>query len=97
MPGYISLLKFTPKGLAEIKGSPGRVNEAKVAAQKMGVRWVGWWATVGEYDAVCIIDSPTDEAASAFALAIAAKGYVTTQGMRAYSETEWAALTAKLP
>ena len=63
----------------------------------MGVKWVGFWTTVGEYDAVCIIDAPNDEASTLFALAIASKGYVTTQGMRAYSEAEWAALTAKLP
>jgi len=96
MPGYIMLMKFTAKGLADLKGSANRVNDAKAAAQKMGIRWVGWWATVGEYDAVGIVDAPNDEAASTLALATAAKGYVTTQGMRAYSEAEWAALTSKL-
>ena len=53
---------------ADLKGSPARANEAKAAAQKMGIRWVGCWATVGEYDAVCIIDAPNDEEASLFAL-----------------------------
>jgi uncharacterized protein with GYD domain len=97
MPGYINLLKFTPKALADLKGSPERVNQAKAAAEKMGIRWVGFWSTVGEYDAIVIIDAPNDEAASAFALAQAQKGYVATQGMRAYSEAEWAALVKKLP
>ncbi len=97
MPGYIYLLKYTPKALADLKGSPARVADGKATAQKMGVRWVGFWSTAGEYDAVCIIDAPNDEAASAFALAQASKGYVTTQSMRAYSETEWAELVKKLP
>ena len=97
MPGYISLMKFTPKALADLKGSPNRVNQAKAAAEKLGIKWVGFWATVGEYDAVSIIDAPNDEAASALTLAIVSQGYVTTQGMRAYSETEWAALVKKLP
>jgi len=97
MPGYISLMKFTPKGLADLKGSVKRLEEAKATATKMGHKLVGWWATVGEYDAVVIIDAPNDESASLLALATASKGYVTTQTMRAYSEAEWAALTSKLP
>ena len=96
MPGYISLFKFTPKALADLKGSPARLNELKAAATKMGIRWVGWWATVGEYDGVCVVDAPNDETASLFALASASRGYITTQSMRAYSEAEWAALTGKL-
>lgn len=97
MAGYISLMKFTPKALADLKGSPDRLKQAKAAAQKMGIKWVGWWATVGEYDMVCIIDAPNDQAASTLALSIASQGYVTTQGMRAFSEAEWAELVAKLP
>lgn len=97
MPGYISLMKFTPKALADLKGSPDRIKQAKAAAQKMGIKWVGLWATVGEYDMVVIIDAPNDQAASMLALSVASQGYVTTQGMRAFSEAEWAELVAKLP
>ena len=97
MPGYISLLKYTPKAIADLKGSPQRVEDAKATAGKMGVRWVAFWSTAGAYDAVCVIDAANDEAASAFFLAQASKGYVSTQSMRAYSETEWAALVNKLP
>jgi uncharacterized protein with GYD domain len=97
MPGYIFLQRFTSKQLGDLKGSPGRVEEAKAAAQKMGIRVVGAWRTMGEYDAVTVIDAPNDEAASLMALASASAGYVTTQTMRAFSEEEWNALVSKLP
>lgn len=97
MPGYISLLKFTQKGIADIKGSPGRVNQAKALAQKMGIKWVGFWTTLGEYDAVAIVDAPNDQVAATYVLAIVSQGNVTTQSMRAFSEEEWAQVTSKLP
>ncbi len=97
MPGYIMLQKFTPKGLADLKGSPGRVEGAKTAAQKMGIRVIGVWRTMGQYDAVTVVDAPNDEAASLLSLASASTGNVTTETMRAYSEEEWKALVGKLP
>ena len=97
MPGYISLMKFTPKALADLKGSPSRLTEAKTVAQKMGIKAVGVWRTMGEYDMVTVIDAPNDEAASLLNLASASTGYVTTETMRAYSEDEWKALIGKLP
>ena len=97
MPGYISLLKFTPKGLADIKNSTERVKQAKAATQKAGIKWVGFWATMGEYDAVAIIDAPNEQVAATYAIAVASMGNVTTQTMRAFSEAEWAEVVAKLP
>ena len=57
MPGYISLMKFTPKALADLKGSPSRLTEAKTAAQKMGIKVLGVWRTMGEYDMVTYRDA----------------------------------------
>lgn len=97
MPGYIFLQKFTSKELADLKGSLARVEEAKAAAQKMGIRVIGVWRTMGEYDAVTVVDAPNDEAASLLALGAASTGYIATETMRAFSEEEYKALVSKLP
>ena len=97
MAGYISLLKYTQQGLANIKASPERIKQAKAAAEKMGVRNVGVWVTMGEYDLVAVWDAPDDQAMSAFMLSLAKLGNVTTQTMRALSEEEFAQVVSKLP
>ncbi len=97
MPGYITLLKYTQQGAANIKESPNRLKAGKAAAEKMGIRCVGAWITMGQYDLVCVWDAPDDQAISAFVLAQAKLGNVTSQTLRALSEDEFAQVVGKLP
>lgn len=97
MAGYIVLYKFTQQGLADMKGAPERVKERREAAERRGIRVVGIWATLGEYDMVAVIDAPDDQAMAAAMLTQAGRGYVTTQTMRAFSEDEFAQIVSRLP
>ena len=97
MPGYIGLYKFTKQGLATIKESPQRIKDAKAAAEKLGIKVIGVWVTMGTYDLVSVADAPNDEAVAVFALALAGQGNVTTQTLRALSEEEFAQVVSKLP
>jgi len=97
MAGYIILGKWTDKGIAELKNSPERMKQSRTAAEKLGGKVVGMWVTMGQYDGVIVLDMPSDQAASLFALGMARQGAATTQTMRAYSEEEFAQLVAKLP
>ena len=54
MPGYISLCKYTQQGIAGIKTAPERLKQTKALFEKMGVRLVGIWWTLGEYDFRCL-------------------------------------------
>ncbi len=97
MPGYVSLLRYTQQGLGNIKESPNRLKQAKAAAEKMGIKCVGAWVTMGEYDLVIVWDAPDDQAIATLALAQAKLGNVTTQTLRAFSEDEFAQVVGKLP
>jgi uncharacterized protein with GYD domain len=97
MPAYIVLYKFTEQGLANVKGSPERIKQAKAAAEKAGGRSIGVWLTMGEYDLVAIGEWPDDQAAAAFLLAQGGRGNVTSQTLRAFSEEEFAQIVSKLP
>jgi uncharacterized protein with GYD domain len=97
MPGYIGLLKYTQQGLADIKNGPERIRQAKALAEKMGIRPIGTWLTIGPYDLVIIADAPDDQTMAAFTLALARGGNVTTTTMRALSEEEFAQVVARLP
>ncbi len=97
MPGYVTLLKYTQQGLANVKASPERIKQAKAAGEKFGIRCVGFWLTMGEYDLVSIWDAPDDQTMAAFVLAQARLGNVATHTLRAFSEEEFAQIVSKLP
>ena len=97
MPGYIGLLKYTQQGLADIENGPERINQSKALAQKMGIRPIGTWVTLGPYDLVIIGEAPDDQTIAAFTLALARAGNVTSTTMRALSEEEFAQVVARLP
>jgi len=97
MPGYIGLLKYTQQGLADIQNSPARIKQSQALAEKMGIRPIGTWVTMGPYDLVIIGEAPDDQTMAAFTLALAGAGNVTTTTMRALSEEEFAQVVARLP
>ena len=97
MPGYVGLHKYTKQGITNVRGHPQRIKDAKEAAAKMGIKVIGVWVTVGQYDLVAVCNAPNDEAVSIFDLDIAQLGNITTQTMRAFSEEEFAQVVSKLP
>jgi uncharacterized protein with GYD domain len=97
MPGYIVLGKYTPEGLAKIKEVPARVAHGKAVLEKMGIRLVGIWWTLGQYDMVAIYDAPDDATMAKFMLWADTRGISTGQTMRAFGEEEFATILGQLP
>ena len=97
MPTYVSLLRYTEEGIKKIKDSPTRLEAAKQSVRALGGELKAFYLVMGQYDAVVISEAPDDEAASRFALATGARGYVRTETMRAYTEDEYRRLIAALP
>jgi uncharacterized protein with GYD domain len=97
MVTYITLFKFTPQGLANVKESPDRVKLAGAMLKQMGGRMIGAWWTMGEYDLITISEGPDDQTAALATLAVVKAGNVTSTSMRAFSEEEFAQIVAKLP
>jgi uncharacterized protein with GYD domain len=97
MPTYISLVRFTRKGAEDIKGGPGRLEEGKKAARARGGEIKAFYLVMGRYDAVLVIEAPSDEVAAAGALAAGARGYIRTETLRAFTEDEYRKMVATLP
>ena len=89
MPHFVILIRYTQQGMAKIKESPARLDAAKKAAEKAGGKIHAWYLTMGKYDAVLIYEFPNDEAGAKFALSVGALGNVTTQTLKAFTETEY--------
>jgi uncharacterized protein with GYD domain len=95
--GYIQFHKYTQQGVSDIKGSPDRIAAARTVAAQAGIKIVGVWLTMGQYDLVAIFDAPDDQTMATFTLALARVGNVTTTTARAFSEDEFAQIAGKLP
>jgi len=95
MAGYVCLCKFTPQAIGSIGSVPEELKQVRAMGEKMGVRLVGIWVTMGAYDATIVADAPDDRAMARFALSLAHQGHLTTQTMRALSEEEFAQVAGK--
>jgi uncharacterized protein with GYD domain len=89
MPHFVALLRYTQQGIAKIKESPARLDAAKKAAEKAGGKIHSWHLTMGQYDAVIISEFPNDEACAKFTLSVSALGNVTTETLKAFTESEY--------
>lgn len=97
MPTYISLIQFTGQGIENIKESPARLDAAKTALKDAGGKFVGFYLTMGRYDAVIITEGPDDETVAKILLSTGAQGNVRTETLRAFPEDEYRRLIADLP
>ena len=96
MGHYVTLIRYTQQGAAKIKESPKRLDAAKKAAEAAGGKIHAWYLTLGKYDAVIISEFPSDEAGAKFMLSTASMGNVTTQTLKAFTETEYRKIVASL-
>ena len=97
MPTYITLLRFTQKGAETIKEGPSRLDAAKGRFRAAGAELKAFYLTMGQYDAVAIIEAPNDETVAKLALATGSMGTVRTETLRAFSEDEYRKMIAALP
>ena len=97
MAKYVTLYKLTEQGIKNIKDGPGRARKAVAAWEEMGGKMLGLYSTQGPYDYVAITESPDDEAAAAFALALGSQGNVSTLTMRAFDMEEFQSIVNKIP
>ncbi|MFH1086068.1 MAG: GYD domain-containing protein [Chloroflexota bacterium] len=97
MAGYIVLGKYTEEGLARLKEMPEIIRKHKVRREQMGIRMVGTWLTMGEYDFISVYDAPDEQTMMRSLLMTGMAGLVRTLTLRAFGEDEFAQILAKMP
>jgi uncharacterized protein with GYD domain len=97
MPTYVSLIRFTQKGMETIKDGPKRLDAARQAFRAAGAELKAFYLVTGQYDAIAISEAPNDETVARVALATGAMGNVRTETSRAFTEEEYRKIVASLP
>jgi len=96
MPTYISLVSWTDQGIRNVKEAPQREDDFKQAVEAAGGKVNGFYLTMGKYDAVVILDLPSDETAAAIVLSTGSRGNVRTETMKAFAEDQFRNIIAKV-
>ncbi len=97
MPTYILLSRFTQQGRENIKDSPARIEAARKTLESLGGKIRSIHLTLGQYDAVLVVDAPDDESIARFSISVGAKGNVQIESLRAFDEKQFKTLISGLP
>ena len=97
MTTYIVLIKWTQKGIQEIKESPSRVAKARAAIAAAGGEMKAFYVTLGRYDMVAVLEVPDDVTYAKVMLTLGSRGGVRTETLSAFSEGEFGKIVEALP
>lgn len=70
------LSKLTHEGRITIKERPGRIKEVAKELEKIGVKILEQYATLGEYDFVNIVEAPDNETIGKISVDLCSRGTI---------------------
>ena len=68
MASYVMLFHYTHQGIEHVKQSPDRVDALKKIFNKHGAKIKDFYALLGQYDTLFIVDAPNDETVAKLSL-----------------------------
>jgi uncharacterized protein with GYD domain len=89
MPTYVAMLKWTPQGIQSVKQSPSRLDAARKGFEAAGAKMKDFYMVTGQYDMIAIVEAPDDIALAKALLGTTAKGSITSETCRAFTEAEY--------
>ena len=96
MAWYVVLANFTDQGMRAIKDTPKRAKAFRETARALGVTIKDIYWTLGHHDVVLTMEAPDDETAAALMLKVGSLGNLTSQTLRAFTESEIASIASKI-
>jgi uncharacterized protein with GYD domain len=96
VPHYVSLMRWTSKGVAGLPAWRERVEEGERIVQEAGGSLVGVYVTLGRYDVVEIFEAPDDDTAAEILMKLQRHGAEHTETLRAFTRDEAEAIIRRL-
>ena len=94
---FILSLNWTDQGIRAVRDAPKRAQAAQELAKKVEVEIKDVYLTSGDRDLLIIVDAPSGDNVTKFALALGSQGNVRTSTARAWSQSEFQKLISELP
>jgi uncharacterized protein with GYD domain len=95
MPIYIALTNVSAEGRKAMKEDPSRIKANNKEIEAMGVKIIGQYATLGQYDFINIFEAPNDDAIFRVALNLTGRGVDKVQTLSAKTLDDFIATTKK--
>ena len=89
MAHYIVLMNWTEQGIKSVKDAPARLDKARKAAKKKGVKIEEAYLTIGAYDMVFHAEADSDEKLATFLLMQGSAGNIRTTTLKAFDEAAY--------
>ena len=96
MATYIVLSNWTDQGRQGAGEGPQRRAAARAVAESFGAEIKQVYLTMGRYDLVIVVEASDDETVAKVALKVGATGNLSTETLRAFTESETDALLSIL-
>jgi uncharacterized protein with GYD domain len=96
VPHYITLMRWTSKGVAGLPGWRERVEEGERTIVEAGGTLVGVYVTLGRFDVVEVFEAPDDETAAEILMRLQQFGAEQTETLRAFTRDEAAEIVRRL-
>ena len=96
MAWYVVLAKFTDQGIRAVKDTPKRAKTFRDTASALGVKIKDIYWTLGHHDVVRTMEAPDDETAAALMMKVGSLGNLTSQTLRAFTESEITAIASRV-
>jgi uncharacterized protein with GYD domain len=91
MPTYIMLSTLGPEGMHTLHEHPSRLKEVNAEVEAMGVKVVGQYALLGQYDFLNILEAPDEKTMAKVAVTLGARGTLKSLTMTAIPIEEFIA------
>ncbi len=97
MATFITTLHFTEQGVKTARNTCERAAAFKATAEKMGIKLIGQYWTLGTFDGLIVFEAPDEVTATAAMLHVSSQGNVRTQTARALDAGEMQKAISVLP
>jgi uncharacterized protein with GYD domain len=76
LAAYILLSKLTAEGRKTVREKPGRIQEVNREIEKLGVKVLAQYATLGPYDFVNVVDAPDNKTIVKVSVELGSRGTI---------------------
>ena len=91
MPTYAMLSTLGPDGWATLRENPERLRQVNDEVESLGLKVVGQYALMGEFDFLNILEAPDESSMARAAVMLAARGTLKTRTLQAIPIEEFIA------
>jgi uncharacterized protein with GYD domain len=96
MASYVMLFHYTHQGIEHVKQSAERIEGLKQIFNRHGAKVKDFYALLGQYDTLFIVEAPNQETVAKLSLYIAEQGNVRVETHPAFTEAEFRKILSEI-